>query len=141
MKNVCNHHNELCINYITVTTHGYVLPLDDFDSLQFAMQLHQVLLSIVLLAPHQIMVTYRSGRGTMEQIFEKVITSCDYQACILTMDTSKAFDTMRSLITEDLKQILAIDELHLIEDVQLPVKINGETCTSFQTNIGTLQGD
>lgn len=95
---------------------------------------------------------YRSGRGTTEQLFamkilaEKAITSCDYQTCILMMDMSKAFDTVRrSQIIEDLKQVLEPDELHLIKilikDVQLSVKINGQTGTAFRTNIGTPQGD
>ena len=95
---------------------------------------------------------YRSGRGTTEHVFtiktlaEKAITSSNYEINILLLDMSKAFDTIkRDILMEDLKEILAEDELHifylLLKDVEIQVKIDKHYGETISTNIGAPQGD
>ena len=95
---------------------------------------------------------YRPGRGTTEQVFtiktlaEKAITSSHYNLYILLLDMSKAFDTIkRDVLIEDLKEILAPDELHmfylLLKDVKINIKVNNEIGEEIITNIGAPQGD
>ena len=95
---------------------------------------------------------YQPGRSTTEQVFtlkllaEKAVTSADYNAFILLMDMSKAFDTViRKTLLEDLRKILNPDELHIIkifiEKVELSVRIGKTTGEPFTTNVGIPQGD
>ena len=95
---------------------------------------------------------YQSGRSTLEQVLamkilaEKAIISKNYTTHILMMDMSKAFDTIdRATIIEELKEVVEIDELHMIklllEDVELIVKIGKRNSEPFKTNIGAPQGD
>ena len=95
---------------------------------------------------------YQAGRSTTEHVMafkllaEKAITSADFELYILMKDMSRAFDTVnRKLLMEDLREILEDDELHvcklLLEDVSLMVRC-GQSCgETFNTNIGTPQGD
>ena len=95
---------------------------------------------------------YQPGRSTTEQVFvfktmaEKAISSKDYEAHVLMMDMSRAFDTVnREKLLEILEEILEKDELHimklLINDVQFIVRCGEHKGTPFTTNIGTPQGD
>ena len=95
---------------------------------------------------------YKEGRSTTEMVFsfkilaEKAITSKQYQANLLLLDMSKAFDTVkRPTLLSDLKDFIDEDELHMIkimlEDVQLQVKVKNSIGQPFKTNIGVPQGD
>ena len=95
---------------------------------------------------------YSPGRSTTELVFsfkllaEKAITSQNYEAHLLMLDMSKAFDTIsRAKLIEDLRNIIDEDELHLvsilIKDVQLAVKCGKTIGEKFNTNIGSPQGD
>jgi len=73
---------------------------------------------------------------------EKAVMTSNYQASVLFMNMSKAFDRVeRCTVLEYLRTILQEDELHLIkhlmEDVNLAVQLGKE----FSTNIGVPQGD
>ena len=90
---------------------------------------------------------YQQWRSTTEQVFtlkllaEEAVTLADYNAFILLMDMSKAFDTViRKTLLEGLRKILNPDELHiikiLIEQVELSVRIGKTTGEPFTTSVG-----
>ena len=59
---------------------------------------------------------------------------------------SKAFDTIqRGILFEDLKEVLNNDELHLIhlllDNVQIAVKLENQIGNTFESKIGSPQGD
>ena len=95
---------------------------------------------------------YQSGRSTTEHVFaikllaEMAITSKDLTIYLLTLDMSKAFDTVnRVKLFTILRTFLEDDELHIIkvltEDVILRVKIGNETGEDIVTDTGVPQGD
>ena len=94
---------------------------------------------------------YRPGRSTTENVFalklcEKAIISQHYEANILLLDMSKAFDNVnRGALFRDLIKIVGSDEIHilkiLIEDVVIKVKNGKTTGKDFVTNIGVPQDD
>ena len=55
---------------------------------------------------------------------------------------SKAFDTVsRGKLLKDVQEILQPDELHMIKDVSLQVKIGKEKGENIKTEIGIVKGD
>ena len=106
------------------------------------------------LKPHipKSQAAYQSGRSTTEQVFaikliaEKAITSQNYEAFLLLLDMSKAFDTVsRNELMNILKGILTDSELHLmhilINDITLNVRIGKAVGEDIHTNVGICQGD
>ena len=82
----------------------------------------------------QSQAAYSERRSTIELVFifkllaEKAIISENYKINLLMLDMSKAFDTIqRGTLFEDLKEIVYLDELHLIHlllnDVEIAVKL------------------
>ncbi len=70
---------------------------------------------------------HSEGRSTTEVMAEKAVTSSSYEATILLLDMSKAFNTVdRGVLYEDLRKILDEDKLHMItmllKDVRLQVR-------------------
>ena len=101
--------------------------------------------------PHD-QAAYQKGRSTTEQVFclkiivEKAITTQNYEAIILMIDMSKAFDSVnRQKLMEMLEEMLSSSEMRmmylLIKDVNLTVKIGKEFGEWIKTNIGVAQGD
>ena len=77
---------------------------------------------------------------------EKAITTIGYEINLLSLDMSKAFDTIkRDLLIEDLKEVLNNDKIHLIallfENVELSIKLENLLESDFKTNIWSPQGD
>ena len=91
---------------------------------------------------------YRNGGSTTKHVFstklivERTITSSSETVYLKYHDMSKAFDSInRSILINDLSEILDNDETHLIKlliNVQLAVKYKSEF---FKTDTGVPQGD
>ena len=93
----------------------------------------------------------RKNKSRAEHVFatklitERIILSTDKTVYLLLLDISKAIDSIQTnTLTEDLKNVLNQDELHLIR-ILLDVKIAAKCCNYksqfFSTDTGALQGD
>ena len=93
---------------------------------------------------------YLKNRSTTEHLFatkliiERTI-SADENVCLLFLDKSKAFDSLqRSILIEDLENVLNQDELHMIRmllDVKIAAKCGNYKSQFSSTDTEAPQGD
>ena len=94
---------------------------------------------------------YRPNRSTTEHVFtskliiEKTITSRDESAHLITLDMSKASDSInRNQLTEDLCNTIETNELHITStllNVSLSVRCENTLSEVFETNTDAPPGD
>ena len=100
--------------------------------------------------PHS-QAAYRKNRSTTEHILatklmiDRTLTAKNETIYIILLDMSKAFDNVnRRILMDDLQQTINADELHLVNTllkVNLAVRCGNNMSQSFDTDIGTPQGD